>query len=603
MKHIKQLLVAFVFLVCAMFAVTLTGGSSLNVDLSGLWDEDATADQTNATGNWRLNHPPSNITDDNYSSYGGTMVNESHAYINFTKPFKSTALSVVQITYNGSYDGTTYPTTYTNYTLDNYGQCWANDVGKVIIRIISNYTQNTSNLVTGENITLLNGTPVGLANDRAASIVVYNITVRTNVVNESGFTWANGTQVYVANTNETDTFKPYNCSTRISIFNETSVNLTWRNGTNMTLSNGSSVDTTSVKIMNCSNENLTEILSGNYTAYDDGNILVTSNTTIIDGTTVCANYTHMGSGYGEFINTNNFTGNYNGSIFMTSNDTIKDGEEFCMNYTYHGAGNGNELLSGNYTTEYLDGNITLSSNEHNSTIFGVNYTYLTDETQSISRHCGNGTDWWSIAATTTTSEIYDVRMFWYTAASTWDLDFWVDPADYTTSTSTDVLHNLSVNLSRAEANYTTVNCSLHTRANNNSAPYAENANATDMVVVNNTYPNATVTYLDGDRIWWYWACEDNQSRNIENSTVRILDIDVDYQVLSVGANQMINFTLNTGNAVTYGTMTAANFTMKNQATPAAATTTCTQGTIVNDDSYIYVCNSTNGWARAAIQGW
>ena len=52
---------------------------------------------------------------------------------------------------------------------------------------------------------------------------------------------------------------------------------------------------------------------------------------------------------------------------------------------------------------------------------------------------------------------------------------------------------------------------------------------------------------------------DNQSRYIENTSRRIVDILPDLEIMSVGdATHPINFTLNTGDITTRGIITAAN---------------------------------------------
>ena len=120
------------------------------------------------------------------------------------------------------------------------------------------------------------------------------------------------------------------------------------------------------------------------------------------------------------------------------------------------------------------------------------------------------------------------------SASEWDLDYHiVEPTEYyEIYVKEDVLFNLTANITSPQ---NTVNVSLYTRTRqydsyknnpNKYPPYT--LNVSGLVLINGSYVNTTVRFKDLDRVWWYWVFTDNQSRVIENTSIRIFDVDVNY---------------------------------------------------------------------------
>ncbi len=108
-----------------------------------------------------------------------------------------------------------------------------------------------------------------------------------------------------------------------------------------------------------------------------------------------------------------------------------------------------------------------------------------------------------------------------TNTSEWDLEFYiVEPNEYSIYTSNSVLFNITANFTAS-----TVNVSLYTKTNK-SEPYTRNVSG--WVLVNGSYVNGTVIFADEERVWWYLSFEDNQSRVIKNTSIRIFDVDVNY---------------------------------------------------------------------------
>ncbi len=539
-----------------LFSVLVTAATNIIIV------EDSVVDQSATVGTWHLDHGLTNLTDGNISTYVRTLVNETSALTNFTKQDGSDSLSIVQITYNTSSGKVS-----TNYSMADFLKCWDNETvatTKVIFRLTSNFTQNISNPIAFENFTWINATPVTLSNTRIVDIRVFNRTVTSDITNETNFTnsnlvWANGTNTSVLNRNIVSDIRIFNNSVIISVLNETNTtgnNLIWGNGTNMTLANVL-IDNTSVKLMNCTSG--LQIGDGNFTVFPaDGNIFIDSNVSIPDGSVICANYSYQGAGFGTELGSGNFSAFTDGNIFMSSTSTFSNGTGFGVNYTFHTEGFGNIINSSNYTVNYLNGSITLTSNLHNNTLMGVNYSVLTDSTPKNKRECNNGSDWILLDSESDEDEIFDIRMFWSIPGSNWTLTIHrIEPDQYTTYTSLAVPFNVTLNITNSPNNQTTVNVSLWTRINNASGLFT--LNSSREVLNNNTVFNKTLTFTDGDRVWWYFSFEDNQSRIIENTSIRLLDIDTVYSQMAVGTG--INFTMfgpNAGNANFQGTITAAN---------------------------------------------
>lgn len=412
------MVMAFMFTFVLVQSVIIDAGTPTIVTLGAVTQEDKLPSESNQTGDASFEHTLSNLTDGNLTTYVVTRNNLTYYYTNFTKLNDSNSSSVVQIRYNTTLDAQT-----TNYTFSDYTKCWINNAEKVQIRLISNYTQNLSTYIIVENFTWVNGTAVSLDNTRAVSAVVYNKTVRFNIINETNKTnsdlvWNNGTNITLLNTNTTDSIRIFNCSVATNINNETNItnsNLVWKNGTNVSVAqtfgvsaidiyncsvrntvtnesnatnselvwiNGTNMTlanppySSAIVLMNCTPPHVV-VGAGNYTNYGNGNIFATANTTVHDGGNICINYTFQGLGYGTEINSSgNYTFFENGNIYMISNSTFQDGLGFCINYTYLGDGFGAELGSGNYTL-YGDGNVTMISNTTipDGTKICANYSY------------------------------------------------------------------------------------------------------------------------------------------------------------------------------------------------------------------------------------
>ncbi len=204
------------------------------------------------------------------------------------------------------------------------------------------------------------------------------------------------------------------------------------------------------------------------------------------------------------------------------------------------------------------------SQDSTKVILKVNTTFNSTSTTNA-HYCYSGT-WDRRGAIQDNSAVYEESMWWYVNGRTYDISYsLVSPtgttdADYYPSSSTAINFSLNINDTNANTNHSTFNCSLYTRVNNNSADYT--LNISDMVIVNNTQFNGTTgNFNDRDRIWWKWSCGDNHSRIIFNTSVRIIDIDLVYYTMSLGANKVINLSFDSGEIVTKGGVTAANLTL------------------------------------------
>ncbi len=132
------------------------------------------------------------------------------------------------------------------------------------------------------------------------------------------------------------------------------------------------------------------------------------------------------------------------------------------------------------------------------------------------------------------------------------------PVPYTVYTTTSVLFNLTYNNTDLVLNYTTLNITLYTRFNS-TATYLANPNITERTLVNGTYNATSIIFDDGARVWWFVSFKNNASVLVENTSVRIFDIDLDYNILSIGVNQKINLSLDDGDIFTAGGIYAAKF--------------------------------------------
>ena len=130
---------------------------------------------------------------------------------------------------------------------------------------------------------------------------------------------------------------------------------------------------------------------------------------------------------------------------------------------------------------------------------------------------------------------------------TYDL-FSQDAYAILTTTSVNFSWNVSfTNVSLDLGN--SLNCSVWNRSS--SGGVASQLFA-DLNVTNATFANRTASLAEG-RTYWYINCSTRGLNGNENlsfkSDERVLDIDLDYFTLSLGANSVINFTLDTGKIV------------------------------------------------------
>ncbi len=477
---------------------------------SGNWTEFATDGKIHMTQNTTFaDGLPVCI---NYS-YWGSGYGEAVPDSNYSIDYLSGNLSILDAHWN--------ETLGINYTYHSLGSGEALGVNNYTLDLTAGTIflndSRYNNTALGVNYTY--STPITLANTRVinSTVRLFNRTINTTVINESGFTWSNNTNLTLANDDLTGLLKIYNCS-------------------------GDSYE---------------ELGSGNWT---------------------------------EFAT--------DGKVFMTSNGTFGDNLPVCINYSYWGVGSGEAVPDSNYSIDYLSGNLSILDSKWNGTL-GINYTFLNDSTEKNKKECYNGTDWILLDTESDQDEIFDIRMFWSLGGSEWIIDYYrvspigVTDVDYFPSTSTTVVFNLTANLTRSAGNQTTINTSLWIRIDNSSGIYT--LNSSDFVLINTSYVNQTLIFAIGERIWYYWSFKDNQSRSIENTTVRIVDIVEDLEILSIGdATKPINFTLNTGDAVFRGDVTVNSLILRNISTPSTCSITANGQLFYNaTDHHAYICNSTS----------
>lgn len=226
-----------------------------------------------------------------------------------------------------------------------------------------------------------------------------------------------------------------------------------------------------------------------------------------------------------------------------------------------------------------------------------------DTIENNSKYCWYDNTWTRLGEVYDNATFYEEGIFWNVIASTIDFAHTlVSPSAYSTSTSTSVVFNISANWSGV--GYPSVNCSLYSRTSSSASPVE---NVSDMILLNGSYLNVSVDYIEGNRVWWFWSCEDNFSRHIINTSERILDVDEDYYTLSLGANKYINFTLDTGDIKILndfeagGDITTTSITIDyidiNQNTSLMTCNNANRGRIYYDNATnnFYGCNSTS-WA-------
>jgi len=211
-----------------------------------------------------------------------------------------------------------------------------------------------------------------------------------------------------------------------------------------------------------------------------------------------------------------------------------------------------ELVASNYTIDYQTGNFTLHELTFGNATLAVNYTYHTDAIPQNSRDCYNGSAWINMGTDIGQPEIFDLRVFWYIDSLVTNMSvIYLSPDKYSIQNTSNVLFNMTIVDYVADANHTHWNCSLYNRSSR-ALDYSVNAAVNDWVVTNGSYFNQSLTFTDGDRIWWYIACEDEYSRQIFNTSERIFDVDLNYQTLDVYFNLNITgYNLYVGGCIKY----------------------------------------------------
>ena len=156
------------------------------------------------------------------------------------------------------------------------------------------------------------------------------------------------------------------------------------------------------------------------------------------------------------------------------------------------------------------------------------------------------------------------------------------PSAYSTSTSTSVLYNLTANWTGSTViTANKVNCSLYIK-NSTAGSYVQNTTTKQLINTTATegYINVTLVMPDKHRYWSYWSCKNDASVAVGNSTPVIIDVDTTYDLLSLGANGVINMSTTTGNIVTIGSITASGMTIDSlKLTNASSTATASEGKI------------------------
>ncbi len=223
---------------------------------------------------------------------------------------------------------------------------------------------------------------------------------------------------------------------------------------------------------------------------------------------------------GIFNNTHNWTNATDGSFTTwaaAANNTWAD-----VRFNFSGIPYGTQNSS---LIQIADGsatiNLSIDKNCWSQTVkqFRVNLTDNQTGADSTITSCYNGSLWETLR-TSTTNAIYDVRMWW----------------DITNHTEfkCDVLQK-----NQSQGNWTVL--------------------SGDIRVENGTDNLTTITLTDNTRYWWQVECEDDFSGVKGNSSAyRVLDVDIDYYILNLGANDVINFDLITGDITTIGDITADN---------------------------------------------
>jgi len=354
-------------------------------------------------------------------------------------------------------------------------------------------------------------------NDREVIKLEQNFTQNyTSFVENETIRWINGTAVSLSHTRvPNSTVIVFNQSFKTTTNNETFI---WLVGTNATLAYTQSVSVFS--LFNCSSKAV--IKSGNYTLFESLGIV-------------------------QF--------NYNNSLIPINGST------YCINYSHfkNTTENPIEITAGNYSVNYATGAITLFTNYMNNSNVGVNYSYYYDGTQTIKAYCYNSSAWVNILSVSGSDEVYDLRLYYHVVSRSLNFSYsYRTPDQYSIQTTSSVSVSYTVLDTYADSNHTKFNCSLITK---NTALGNYGFNISDRIVSNGTLRNETLTAQDGERIWWYMYCEDDYDREILNSTVRVLDVDIGYNILYLGALEYIYFVLDTGLASFKQLMIAPNITI------------------------------------------
>ena len=112
------------------------------------------------------------------------------------------------------------------------------------------------------------------------------------------------------------------------------------------------------------------------------------------------------------------------------------------------------------------------------------------------------------------------------SANEWDLEYdMVEPVQYVIYDHQDVQFTLTANIFSSPEKQGAVNVNLYTKVNN-TQPYR--LTVSELELVNGGHVHTTVTFQNRNRVWWYWEFVDVHNNSIENTTIRLFDVELDY---------------------------------------------------------------------------
>ena len=128
------------------------------------------------------------------------------------------------------------------------------------------------------------------------------------------------------------------------------------------------------------------------------------------------------------------------------------------------------------------------------------------------------------------------------------------PNEYFVHNATSIVFNWTAR-NDSDAQATNFTCNLYNTSASN--PVSTNYSKSDSLNSSQgNYSNATFSFPDGVRVWWFIGCNDKQS--FTNTSFRIFDVDTSQFILSLGFNRIINFSVDSGDANFSGLLRAPN---------------------------------------------